>query len=83
MADIKNIGKAGQAGTIVAALFLREFVGEGIPWAHLDIAGTAWTDADDVETPAAAPATACACCSSWPAPSSAPADQTPHELVAI
>jgi leucyl aminopeptidase len=51
VADVKNIGKAGQAGTIVAALFLREFVGEGIPWAHLDIAGTAWTDADDVETP--------------------------------
>ena len=24
------------------ALFLQEFVGEGIPWAHLDIAGTAW-----------------------------------------
>ena len=51
VADLKNIGKAGQAGTIVAALFLREFVGEGIPWAHLDIAGTAWTDSDDVETP--------------------------------
>ncbi len=51
VADVKNIGKAGQAGTIVAALFLREFVGEDIPWAHLDIAGTAWTDTDDVETP--------------------------------
>ncbi|MGZ4694573.1 MAG: leucyl aminopeptidase [Acidimicrobiales bacterium] len=50
VADLKNIGKAGQAGTIVAGLFLREFVGEGIPWAHLDIAGTAWTEADDVES---------------------------------
>ncbi len=50
VADIKNIGKVGQAGTIVAALFLREFVAEGIPWAHVDIAGTAWTETDDVET---------------------------------
>ncbi|HEY5154295.1 MAG TPA: leucyl aminopeptidase [Acidimicrobiales bacterium] len=49
VADLKNIGKAGEAGTITAALFLREFVGEGIPWAHLDIAGTAWSDADDLE----------------------------------
>ena len=29
------------AGTITAAAFLQEFVGE-TPWAHLDIAGTAW-----------------------------------------
>ena len=29
-------------GTLTAGLFLQEFVGEGIPWAHLDIAGTAW-----------------------------------------
>jgi leucyl aminopeptidase len=50
VADLKNIGKPGQAGTIVAALFLKEFVGEGIPWAHLDIAGTAWSESDDVET---------------------------------
>jgi leucyl aminopeptidase len=49
VADLKNIGKPGSAGTIVAGLFLREFVGEGIPWAHLDIAGTAWSDADDME----------------------------------
>jgi leucyl aminopeptidase len=49
VADLKNIGKAGQAGAVVAALFLREFVGEGIPWVHLDIAGTAWSDADDLE----------------------------------
>jgi leucyl aminopeptidase len=49
VADLKNIGKAGQAGSVVAALFLREFVGEGIPWVHLDIAGTAWSDADDLD----------------------------------
>jgi leucyl aminopeptidase len=40
VADIKNIGAAGQAGTIAAALFLQEFV-DGLPWVHLDIAGPA------------------------------------------
>ena len=34
------------AGAITAALFLEEFV-DGIPWAHIDIAGTAQTDVDD------------------------------------
>jgi leucyl aminopeptidase len=43
IADIKN--SAGrEAGTIFASLFLHHFVGEDIPWAHLDIAGTAWAD---------------------------------------
>ncbi len=41
VADIKNAG-GRSAGTITAACFLSEFAGE-IPWAHLDIAGTAWT----------------------------------------
>lgn len=43
VADLKNIGPAGQAGTIMAALFLKEFVDEKLPWAHLDIASTGWT----------------------------------------
>lgn len=43
IADLKNIGARGQAGTISAALFLRPFVGD-IPWAHLDIAGPAYTE---------------------------------------
>jgi leucyl aminopeptidase len=38
VADMKNIGKAGQAGAISAALLLQRFTG-GRPWAHLDIAG--------------------------------------------
>ncbi|MEJ5254347.1 MAG: leucyl aminopeptidase [Acidimicrobiales bacterium] len=50
VADLRNISKTKDAGTITAALFLREFVGEGIPWAHLDIAGVAWWgDADEAE----------------------------------
>jgi leucyl aminopeptidase len=42
IADIKNVG-GRKAGTITAAYFLREFV-DDVPWAHLDIAGTAWND---------------------------------------
>ncbi len=41
--DVKNSGWKG-AGTIRAGLFLHEFVGADIPWAHLDIAGVAWSD---------------------------------------
>ena len=40
-ADLKNIGEPRLAGTITAGAFLKEFVGN-TPWAHLDIAGTAW-----------------------------------------
>jgi leucyl aminopeptidase len=39
VADMKNTGKGGEAGAIAAALFLARFAG-GVPWAHLDIAGT-------------------------------------------
>lgn len=39
--DIKNTG-GREAGAATAAAFLSHFVGE-VPWAHLDIAGTAWT----------------------------------------
>ena len=46
-ADIKNIGsKKYSAGTITAAFFLQNFVGD-VPWAHLDIAGTAF-DVPDI-----------------------------------
>jgi leucyl aminopeptidase len=46
VADVKNIGKTGQAGTIVAALFLRRFA-QGRPWAHLDIAAANVGQADE------------------------------------
>ena len=50
VADLANMGRAMDvgAGSITAALFLREFSG-GLPWAHLDIAGTARSDSDDGE----------------------------------
>jgi leucyl aminopeptidase len=41
-ADLHNIG-GRPAGSITAAMFLRDFVGE-TPWVHLDIAGTGWLD---------------------------------------
>ena len=43
IADMKNTGpRAG--GSITAALFLEEFFDKNIDWAHIDIAGTCWTD---------------------------------------
>ena len=50
VADLRNISRSRGGGTITAGLFLKEFVDDGIPWAHIDIAGTAWSDADDAET---------------------------------
>jgi len=41
VADLSNLASKRKAGTITAASFLEEFVGE-TPWAHLDIAGTSW-----------------------------------------
>lgn len=42
-ADIANMGER-MGGGLVAGLFLREFVGEGITWAHIDIAGPAFNE---------------------------------------
>ncbi|MGV3707833.1 MAG: leucyl aminopeptidase, partial [Gemmatimonas sp.] len=44
VADVKNTGGRA-AGSITAALFLKEFV-DGYPWVHLDIAGTAYSQSD-------------------------------------
>ncbi len=41
VADLSNLASKRKAGTITAASFLEEFV-DGTPWAHVDIAGTAW-----------------------------------------
>jgi leucyl aminopeptidase len=42
IADMMNTG-GRPAGSITAAMFLKEFA-DGVPWAHIDIAGTAWSD---------------------------------------
>ncbi len=44
IADMKNVGSGGKAGSITAAQFLERFIIKDTPWAHLDIAGMAWTD---------------------------------------
>ena len=40
---MKNVGPR-EAGSITAAQFLQRFVDDGVAWAHLDIAGMAWSD---------------------------------------
>jgi len=48
VADMKNVGSR-HGGSITAALFIQKFV-NGLPWAHLDIASTAWKPASTVPT---------------------------------
>ena len=45
VADIANIGERF-GGALSAGVFLKEFVADGIPWAHLDIAGPAFNDSE-------------------------------------
>jgi leucyl aminopeptidase len=43
IADMKNIG-GREGGSITAAMFIQRFIDDGVRWAHLDIAGMAWSD---------------------------------------
>ncbi len=45
VADIKNISEEGDAGVIMGATFLKNFI-NGIPWAHIDIGTTVWSKSD-------------------------------------
>jgi leucyl aminopeptidase len=49
IADMKNVGKGREAGSVTAAQFLQRFVND-VPWAHLDIAGMAWMKNGDSPT---------------------------------
>jgi len=49
IADLKNVGGRA-AGTITAGYFLKEFAGD-LPWVHIDIAGTAWSNKDKPYSP--------------------------------
>lgn len=55
IADMQNIGREREAGSITAAQFLQRFVND-TPWAHLDIAGTAWSKEDKPTIPKGATA---------------------------
>ncbi|WP_376087194.1 leucyl aminopeptidase [Roseomonas sp. CCTCC AB2023176] len=54
IADMKNVG-GRPGGSITAAQFIQRFV-DGCPWAHLDIAGTAWSTKDAATVPKGATA---------------------------
>ncbi|MCA3245443.1 MAG: leucyl aminopeptidase [Azospirillum sp.] len=54
-ADVKNIAAGRGAGSIIGGQFLARFVGD-TPWAHLDIAGTAWSTKDKPTCPKGATA---------------------------
>jgi leucyl aminopeptidase len=54
-ADVKNIGSGRAAGSIIGAQFLQRFV-NSVPWAHLDIAGVAWSKKDAATVPKGATA---------------------------
>jgi leucyl aminopeptidase len=50
IADMKNIG-GREGGSSTAAAFLQKFIKDGVPWAHLDIAGMAWNNKDKPTCP--------------------------------
>lgn len=49
IADIKNAGPARQAGTIMGGIFLKKFVQDKYPWAHLDIASVGFNLGESME----------------------------------
>jgi leucyl aminopeptidase len=55
IADMKNVQRSGPgagAGSITAAQFLQRFIKDGVEWAHIDIAGTAWqSSSEDARSP--------------------------------
>jgi leucyl aminopeptidase len=46
VADLSNVSSDRNGGMLVAGLFLREFVPDGVPWAHLDIAGPSFNESE-------------------------------------
>ena len=56
IADMRNVGGGRDGGSITAAQFLQRFVQDGVAWAHLDIAGVAWSSKGDSTTPKGATA---------------------------
>ena len=56
IADMRNVSNGRDGGSITAAQFLQRFVQDGVAWAHLDIAGVAWSSKGDSTTPKGATA---------------------------
>lgn len=51
VADLINAGSKGEAGSSMGGMFLKEFIEDNRPWAHLDIAGPAYVSSDQPEVP--------------------------------
>ena len=64
-ADMKNTGGSRWGGAITAAQFIKRFVDDKIPWAHLDIAGTGMDSRQNDINRAGARAGACGCSTGW------------------
>lgn len=56
IADMKNVSAGRDGGSITAAQFLQRFVQDGVAWAHIDIAGVAWSSKGDATSPKGATA---------------------------
>lgn len=56
VADMKDINRGSGAGSAIGAVFLQRFIKKGTPWAHIDIAGMAWTPKARPGVPAGATA---------------------------
>ncbi len=56
IADMRNVSHGRDGGSITAAQFLQRFVQEGVAWAHIDIAGVAWSTKGNNTTPKGATA---------------------------
>jgi leucyl aminopeptidase len=54
-ADVKNIARGRAAGRVIGAQFLQRFAND-VPWAHLDVAGMAWSSKDSATVPEGATA---------------------------
>ena len=84
VADLKNIGGGRYGGALTAGLFLKEFVPEGTPWVHLDIAGPAYLSDVDGEHPKGGTGfgvrTLLRLLEDWQGADGAPGDLDPTEL---
>ena len=56
IADMRNVSNGRDGGSITAAQYLQRFVQPGVAWAHLDIAGMAWSSKGNATTPKGATA---------------------------
>ncbi|UYN97358.1 MAG: leucyl aminopeptidase [Enhydrobacter sp.] len=56
IADMKNVSAGRDGSSITAAQFLQRFVQDGVAWAHIDIAGVAWSSKGDATSPKGATA---------------------------